>query len=400
VFAGWSGAAAAEEYWLELHQTLHLNEATAVAETVHPNWVEGGRLAQVMIRKSENCGSGAVCYRVHVGVYSGVVRALKKGIEILQVQPWTRTGFASPSVNVVLGGSFARIPMRFTAALAKACRKKPNDKHPVVAETVCARSFGYARPEPSVPALERSTAAVKAWDRALVTAEKELCMDAPRIVGGPPPRYGPGKKLPGPPQVHTAGKRCLRWLQVLTERELKLAWFPAACLVPTHTFRKAVARTRWGPARYRFALNRVGRLPAGILYEAVFRTGAFAPKRIPVTVADKFPEPHRLGWDRLGPALFEGRGLIVMRLKVRPPSPKISPLWKRPKRMPHRYRYRPRTVRRRARRGVRRVVPRATRRRGAMQPVRRRGAMQPVRRRRAPMSAMRVQRRRTMSGRR
>lgn len=61
-------AAEAGEYWLQIHQTLHLNEAASVAATVHPTWAEGGRIAQVIVRRNENCtASGSMCYRVHVG---------------------------------------------------------------------------------------------------------------------------------------------------------------------------------------------------------------------------------------------------------------------------------------------------------------------------------------------
>ncbi len=167
----------------------------------------------------------------------------------------------------------------------------------------------------------------RAWDRLLVWGQREVCAKQPRVVGGPKPHIGPGPK-DMTPQVHPEGTRCLRWLIALTP-DMKLAWFPATQLATSAEFKKTTLATRWGPLAIRYRLNRVGRSPKGIVYQAVVRAGGFPPLRKTVVISDKYPLPHRLGFDRLGGALFEGRGLIVRRISIRPPAPPVPPLWKR-----------------------------------------------------------------------
>jgi hypothetical protein len=323
---------AGERYWLRVWKTDDLKEAQAIAEQINPDWIEGGRLTQVFIRRRANSESGAGSrFRVYIGVYPNLVQTIRVAIQVLRLQPWQGLGILCPHVQAVLSGKFLPIHIRFSADLAAALRRDGKQTYPRLAQSVVARGFGFPEPAPVVPSLLKATARFSAGQRVLVLSETEKCAETRRLVGGPPPRRAGARKAPKTPQTHRGGKRCLRWLQGLTEQPLTLAWFPAVYLIDSGAVKKARTTSRWGPVTYRYTLNRVGQNPAGVVYHAVFRTGAFAPIIERVVIAHRYPEPHRLSFDRLGAAVYEGKGRIVKRLSIKPPPPRIPPLWRKKK---------------------------------------------------------------------
>jgi len=331
-------------YWIKLWKTGSSEEAAKVANTIDENWETGGRLSQVLIRKVQGGELSATSYKVYVGVYSDVSEAVKMGIHILRKQPWRHTGVFCPNLELIVTGSFNPIGIQFTSGLAEALKSNKKNSFPYVAEALTATVFGFSKPNASIPDLVKSTTQIKAWQRVLVLSEKSVCLHTKKLIGGTPPK-GSGQKGPsGPPIVHQEGKRCMKWLYAMSEHPLALAWFPAANLVKLGSYKEARAQSRWGPVNYRYQLNRIGSSPAGIVYQGVFRTGAFAPVIERIVVAKRFPEPHRLVHDKLGFAIYEGKGLVVERLTVSPPPPGVSPLWKKEKSQIPRHRYTPRKI--------------------------------------------------------
>ncbi|MCD6499871.1 MAG: hypothetical protein J7M25_16380 [Deltaproteobacteria bacterium] len=348
---GLTGRAQAAEYWVQVLVTDRSEQAVSAAKAIQPQWPQGGRLTQVLLRRQ---AGQPPRYEVLVGVYQDLARAVCASARMQRNQPWKDKGFLVDAAPICLsGGPFVIVPVRFTEALAKACRANEssgrNDqgvadeggdgrRFPMVAEALVAYGAGFVQPGPTLPPLRQSITHVQAWDRALVFDERQVCFTRPTIRGGLPPR---SLGRPMIVQVHQGGKACLNWYLALTERDMKLAWFPANDLGLSATFKKAAMVTRWGPITYRYGLNLVGRSPSGRVYQAVFRAGAFPPVRMTEVIADRFSPPVRLGFDRMGPALFERHGLMIRRLNVHPPTPPVPKEWKIPKNLSRRVRYEP-----------------------------------------------------------
>ncbi len=383
VLLGWEGSAHAVTYWLRLARTPTWKQAAAKASLIQKDWTRGGRLLRVMVHQSSlstSAGKSADAQKtfdVLVGPFDSLPAAVIASYRFQSMQPWLDKGWALGAVPLVVSGLFLSAPIRFTAKLATVCqsilsnpeaaakgpdqgnhtlsapRKAALDQsgtngkttpragtphavkemqklagpdHPMLAEALVARGFGYAEPRPYVPPKEQSIARFLAWDRLLVWGRREVCQKTPKVVGGPKPHFGPGPK-DMTPQVHPGGKRCLEWISGLTP-DMQLAWFPASQLAISSRFKKATLSTRWGPVRIRYSLIRLGRSPRGLIYQAVVRSGGFPPVRKTIVISNNYPPPHRLGFDRLGAAIFEGRGLIVRRITVTPPSPPVPALWK------------------------------------------------------------------------
>jgi len=350
---GLAGRAQAAEYWVQVLVTDRSEQAVSAAKAIQPQWPQGGRLTQVLIRRQTGQPPR---YEVLVGVYQDLARAVCASARMQRNQPWKDKGFLVDAAPICLsGGPFVIVPVRFTEALAKACRPNGSSlgtgasgtgtgeqgdgrRFPMVAEALVAYGAGFVQPGPTLPPLRQSITQVQAWDRALVFDKRQVCFTRPTIRGGLPPT---SLGRPMIVQVHRGGKACLNWYLALTERDLKLAWFPANDLGLSATFKKATMVTRWGPITYRYGLNLVGRSPSGRVYQAVFRAGAFPPVRMTEVIADRFSPPIRLGFDRMGPALFERHGLIIRRLNVHPPTPPVPKEWKIPKDLSRRVRYEP-----------------------------------------------------------
>ena len=319
-------------YWIKVWETGQAKEASKVATTIDEHWTRGGRLTQVLVRKTQGAGVKTTRFKVYVGVYGDIPQAVKVAIHVLRTQPWKASGVFCPSLQLIATGSFQPAYTRFTSGLAAALKSDEKQRYPYIGEAVTATGFGFPHPSASIPDLVKSTAQIKAWQRVLVLGEKSACQKTRRLKGGPPPRR-PGQRGPsGPPQVHEEGRRCQRWLYAMTESPLALAWFPAAHIAEGGGYKKARATSRWGPVNYRYQLNAIGESPGGIIYHAVFRTGAFAPILKRLVVSKRFPKPHKLVHDKVGFAIYEGKGRVVKRLTVKPPPPRLSPLWKKKKR--------------------------------------------------------------------
>jgi hypothetical protein len=321
-----------ESYWLKVWTTDRLEEAKAMAAKVNPNWIEGGRLTQVFIKRTQQePGSMGSRYKVYLGAYPDLIQTVRVAVQVLELQPWKKLGIICPRVQIVSSGTFAPIHLSFNQALVDSLRSGEEAEMPMLAQSTVARGYGFAAPSPTVPAFSKSTAKIEAWQKAIVFREETECAETRKLVGGPPPRRPGSRAGPRPLQVHPAGKRCLRWLYALTERPLALAWFPAPYLVDVSSMKKARTTSRWGPVTYRYTMTRIGESPEGVVYHAVFRTGAFPPIIKRVVVPRKYPEPHRLVFDKLGAAIYEGKGRVVERLLIKPPPPKIPVLWRKKK---------------------------------------------------------------------
>lgn len=316
-------------YWIDVWETGQVEEAAKVADAIDENWAAGGRLTQVLVRRTRDKSFDADSYKIYVGVYPDIAQAVKVAMHILDKQPWRSTGVFCSELRLISTGSFEPIGIRFTSELADALKPDEKNGFPYLAEALTAAGFGFREPSASIPDLVTSNAQIKAWDRVLVLEESSVCGETRRIVGGSPPR-SPGSKGPaGPPVVHEKGERCIRWLYAMTENPLALAWFPAANVAAIEDYRKARAQSRWGPVNFLYLLNRIGTSPSGIIYQGVFRTGAFPPVIERIVVPRKYPEPHRLVHDELGFAVYEGKGRVLQRLTINPPPPGISPVWRK-----------------------------------------------------------------------
>ncbi len=316
-------------YWIDVWETSRAEEAARVAGAIDENWAAGGRLTQVLIRRTRDRGFDSDSYKIYVGVYSDMAQAIKVAMHILDKQPWRSTGVFCSELRLIATGSFEPIGIKFTDKLADALKPDKKSSFPYLAEALTAAGFGFREPSSAIPDMVTSNAQIKAWDRVLVLEERSVCGETRRIVGGSPPRSPGSKGPPGPPVVHEKGERCTRWLYVITENPLALAWFPAANLAKTENYKKARAQSRWGPVDFLYQLNRIGKSPSGIIYQGVFRTGAFAPVIERIVVPARYPEPHRLVHDELGFAVYEGKGRVLQRLTINPPPPGISPIWRK-----------------------------------------------------------------------